>query len=554
MFLFRTIIQKASQWLTSAAAASLRSLQPIPRWPGNPVDAGMHRGGSVAVNPAVPHVFRRAMRHFMLAILSVAAFAAVDLKAATPSQVEGSWQKVACPFDASKALLPVTCGRLKVPENYDKPGRVVELAVMIVKARRNMDPKNPVLFLNGGPGQTSLSFAETLVTNPLINDVVVDRDWVFFDQRGTGRSIPRLCPDPDEQGNPFDLIKCRDDLIKQGIDLSEYNSARISSDMEALRKALDMNQWNLWGISYGSRLAITMARYYPSSVRSIVHDAPGLPGGQELVDDARGTEVALNKLFSKCAADAACSSKFPQLRSRFSEALPRLRQQSLSVGDQRYDDSRVIRFIRNWLYPRGNSTYEQRIQNLLIVMDAAARGDGQLMVDTQQKMRKEEGLDKVRPPEPIHARQSIGLNLSVYCREKKPFESMEEYRRAQGSSEILRAILRGSDDDCALWPAGQAEPITNTHVYYDGPQLAFTGELDASSSGLAGYQIEMLYANARNVVFRNGMHGQFPTELPNSEDRDYWMCALRLGHQFFADPQRKLDTGCAATRQLRLVR
>ncbi len=38
--------------------------------------------------------------------------------AATPSQVQGSWEKVACPFDASKALLPVTCGRLKVPENY----------------------------------------------------------------------------------------------------------------------------------------------------------------------------------------------------------------------------------------------------------------------------------------------------------------------------------------------------------------------------------------------------------------------------------------------------
>jgi hypothetical protein len=75
-------------------------------------------------------------------------------------------------------------------------------------------------------------------------------------------------------------------------------------------------------------------------------------------------------------------------------------------------------------------------------------------------------------------------------------------------------------------------------VYYDGPQLAFTGELDASSSGLAGYKIEMLYANALNVVFRNGYHGQFPTELPNSEDRDYWMCALRLAHQFFADPQR----------------
>lgn len=54
-------------------------------------------------------------------VSSGAAFAASTFEAATSSQVEVSWEKVACPFDASKALLPVTCGRLRVPENYDDP-------------------------------------------------------------------------------------------------------------------------------------------------------------------------------------------------------------------------------------------------------------------------------------------------------------------------------------------------------------------------------------------------------------------------------------------------
>ncbi len=494
---------------------------------------------------------------FLSAVVACLISSLVYAQTPTPSpQAEGSWVKIACPFDSSKALLAVTCGRLRVPENYDDPkGRSIEIALMVVKAPKNIDPANPVLFLNGGPGQTSLFFAETLVTNPLIYDVVVDRDWVFFDQRGTGRSIPQLyCP--DDHDSPFDLKKCRDDLIKQGIDLSQYNSARSASDMEALRKALGVKQWNLWGISYGSRLAMTMARYYPSSVRSIVHDAPGLPGGQELVDDALGTDVALNKIFSKCATDSACSSKFPELRSRFIAALPRLRQQPLLVGDKLFDDHAVVQFFRDWFYPRGYSTFEHRLQNLLIILDAAARGDGPLMNETIQRMRKEEGLDNVRPPEPIYARQSIGQNLSVYCNEKKPFESMDEYQKAVASSEIVRSLLAGFEgpSDCGLWPSGEADPIENTRVYYDGPQLAFTGELDASSSGLAGYKIEMLYANALNVVFRNGYHGQFPTELPNSEDHDYWMCALRLAHQFFDDPQRKLDISCAETRRLRLVK
>jgi len=465
----------------------------------------------------------------------------------------GSWE-VPCPFNSSKALLPVTCGRLKVPESPETPARVVEIAFMVVKAPRNIDQHGPVVFLNGGPGQNSLYYAEQLVTNLHIRDVVVDRDWIFFDQRGSGRSTPSLFCEPEDDW--FKQVKtCRDKLMAQGVDLSQYNSARIASDMEALRAALGVQQWNLWGISYGARLAVVSARLYPASVRSITLDGAGVPEGAELVDDALGTEAALNKIFSKCATDAACASAYPQLRKRFSEALSRLRQQPLAVGERRYDDAALVRFIRAWLYPRGIATFEARIQSLLVVMDAAARGDGQLLAATQERMRREEGLPRTDPPAPDYGRYSMGLNLSVYCNEMKPFEPLEEAQRVAAHSEILRALLQGlgDPDACSLWPSGQAEASSRTGVY-DGPQLVFTGELDASSSGLAGYKIAMVNANARHVVFRNGMHGQWPMELPTAEDSPYRMCALRLARAFVADPQRQLDTSCAETRQLRLVR
>ena len=426
---------------------------------------------------------------------------------------------------------------------------------MRVQAPRSIDQHGPVVFLNGGPGDNSLYYAEQLVRHAHIRDVVVDRDWIFLDQRGTGRSTPALYCPPEA-----DWVKqvktCRDRLIAQGTDLSQYNSTRIAGDLEALRRALGVRQWNLWGLSYGARLAVIAARTYPAGVRSIILDAAAVPEDQERLDDARGTEVALNKIFAKCAADSACASAYPQLRSRFLAALPRLRQQPLTAGDRRYDDAEVMRFIRAWLYPRGHSTFEQRIQSLLVFMDAAARGDGQAMAATRQRMRTEEGLDTRRePPVPDYGRYSIGQNLSVYCHEKEPFESVEEYQRAVVRSVMLRALLHGFEDPnaCSLWPAGQAERAALTGVY-DGPQLVFTGELDASSSGPAGYQIAMLNANATNVVFRNGMHGQFPMELPTKEDTDYRMCALRLARDFVADPERRLDTSCADTRRLRLVR
>jgi pimeloyl-ACP methyl ester carboxylesterase len=514
----------------------------------------VHRpGGSAAINA----VFRRAVRHVMLAILSVAAFGGSASKAAVPSQPEGSWEKVVCPFDSSKALLPVICGRLKVPENYDDPkGRSIEVAVMIVSPLRKTDPENPVIFLSGGPGSPSLVHVETLVTTPAIREVVIDRDWVFFDQRGGGRSLPSLfCPpEPDYLKQ---VKTCRDRLIEEGVDLSQYNSARISSDMEALRKALGVKQWNVWGASYGARLAMTFARYYPASTRTVLVDGPYLPEDQERVEDLRGAEVVINKIFNKCAGDPACSAKFPDLRSRFLAALPKIRQQSIVAGEERIDDQRVVRFVIDSLYGGARPTFETRVQRVLAYADAVARGDGAVMLQIEKKMRDE---TPPIPRLPDQGRWTVGQNLSIDCREEKPFESMEEYAQAATKSELVRSLLGREGgiwtfQACSLWPTGRADPIENTRVYYDGPILAFTGELDPTLSGLAGYKIEMIYANARNVVFRNNGHVQFYIRTYNYSDEEYpyRRCALELGRQFLADPLRKLDSGCAETRKLRLV-
>jgi pimeloyl-ACP methyl ester carboxylesterase len=500
--------------------------------------------------------FRGVIRHLMLAVLSVAAFTGTASKAATSFQVEGSWEKVDCPFDSSKALLPVTCGRLKVPENYDDPDKVIEIAFMVVKAHQNMDPDNPVIFLSGGPGSPSLVHVETLVTIPDIREIVVDRDWVFFDQRGGGRSIPTLYCQPED--DEFEQIKsCRDQLIKQGVDLSQYNSARIAGDMEALRKALGVKQWNVWGASYGARLAFTMARYYPSSVRTLLVDGPYLPEDQERVEDLRGAEVVLGRIFSKCAADAACSSKFPQLRSRFLSALPRLRQQPPAFGEEKFDDFRVANFLVGALYGGARPTFEQRVQRVIAYADAAARGDGELMSEIEQRLASE---TPAIPQLPDQGRWNVGQNLSIDCHEEKPFESVDEYAQAAARSEMVRSFFGkrggiGAFQRCTLWPSGRADPIENTRVYFDGPILAFTGELDPTLSGLAGYKIEMLYANARNVVFRNAGHAQFYIRTYNysPEEYQYRRCALELGRQFLADPQRRLNTRCAEARKLRLV-
>lgn len=492
----------------------------------------------------------------MLALAGVGASLCVSAGGSAGSSIATSREEVACPFDASRALLTVECGRLKAPENYDDPDRQIEIAYMIVRARNNKDPAHPVLLLSGGPGSPSLVFAEMLVASAQIHEIVIERDWVFFDQRGSGRSIPALrCPQEEIYLKRVRL--CRDQLIKEGVDLSQYNSRRSAQDIEALRKALGVKQWNLWGISYGSRLAFAVARDFPESVRSIVHDGPSDPGAPEIINDFRGAEAAIDRLFSKCAVDAACARRYPDLRTRFLAALPRLRQKPLAVGDRQIDDNRLLTVIRAYLFNNAPAArYEHVVQNLLAYMDAAARGDGKLVRKIEQRMAGNEGDE---PSVPVEGWYSMGQNLSIECNEERSFETPEQYREAAAGSAIVRALFgarEGVDffDDCALWPAGRADPVRKSRVRFDGPQLAFSGELDASLSGLSGYTIEMLYPNARNVVFRNAGHVQVDlTNFPPAIVDDLRRCALELARQFFADPQSPLDASCAAARPLRLV-
>src|SRR5882757_4841331 len=81
------------------------------------------------------------------------------------------------------------CGYLIVPENRNKPSsRTIKLPFIIVKSK-NPDKKNdPILFTSGGPGNSSLGWANGITRSSL----VLDRDCIAFEQRGTRYAIPYL--------------------------------------------------------------------------------------------------------------------------------------------------------------------------------------------------------------------------------------------------------------------------------------------------------------------------------------------------------------------------
>src|SRR5215212_10853938 len=202
------------------------------------------------------------------------------------------------------------CGTLDVPENWSHPeGRRIQIGYLILKSTAAQPMPDPVVFLAGGPGSSPLTSGE--IWARFFAGLRQERDIVFFDQRGTRLSSPLRCeaytklmalvlpPDEDDSAgtpappdypaeltNPDDLLQkarelygpsadaCARQLTEKGVDLSQYTTAASANDAVALVKALGYDQYNLYGISYGTRLALEVMRNHPESgLRSVVLDS-----------------------------------------------------------------------------------------------------------------------------------------------------------------------------------------------------------------------------------------------------------------------------------------
>ncbi len=96
------------------------------------------------------------------------------------------------------------------------------------------------------------------------------------------------------------------------MNLALYNSAQNAADIEALRQALGYDKINLYGISYGTRLALTALRDFPQGIRSVVIDGVvPLQVDMYAQTPANGAQ-ALEAVFKACEAMLTCNQNYPE--------------------------------------------------------------------------------------------------------------------------------------------------------------------------------------------------------------------------------------------------
>ena len=251
-------------------------------------------------------------------------------------------------------------GYLRVIENRESTnGNELNLAFVILKSLSN-DPKpDPIVYLSGGPGSQSIRNLDKWKVHFLRQE----RDIILTDFRGIGYSAKPICsnltdeyfnlvasnysPEEEQKAKMKIVLECFDALKLQGFDFGSYRSQSIVFDLEALRKALNYKQWNLYGGSYGTRLGQTYLRDAPEGVRAFISEATHPVGIDVLGNEVSTYRQSLDELFDLCRNSPDCKMQFKKLEPRFYSAMEKLKKQPIVIEDEYLPNGRFYIDFQN---------------------------------------------------------------------------------------------------------------------------------------------------------------------------------------------------------------
>jgi pimeloyl-ACP methyl ester carboxylesterase len=437
--------------------------------------------------------------------------------------------------------LEAQCATYAVAEDPARPeARRIALNIAWLPATgRGGGTPDPVFFLAGGPGQAATQVANQV--DMALREVRKTRDVLLIDQRGTGKSNPLDCRDAKGEELAFDpapdageqeLLAYVEQCLKSlegRADPRMYTTAHAIADLDAVRAALGVDQVNVIGGSYGTRVAQQYAMAYPRHTRSIVLDgvAPNrLVVGGEF---ARRLQEALVRQDAQCARLPACKARFASasgtdLLTRLNALKQRLKQAPVEVT---YKDPASNEIRRDTLTSdtvvslvHGVSYVPQLSSLLPLVVSEAEKGNHEPLMAIAHVWAGQ--MDNV---------MNRGMQWSVICTEDAPRYKPDP---ADADTVLGPDIARQFFTACQKWPRTTAPAKAFAPFKSDLPTLLLSGELDPVTPPVYGEEVAKGLANARHLVLRGQGHGTMVVG-----------CTPKLISQFIEGLQpRALDAKC----------
>ena len=427
------------------------------------------------------------------------------------------------------------CGLLEVAEDPARTGgAVIGLRVAVVPALNRRATGAPLFVLAGGPGQAA---TDLYSSNPgAFARINRNHDIVLVDQRGTGGSAPLFCDYPDEWQSSSSgadelprlrqaTLKC---LAKFGERVRYYTTSTAVRDLDKVRAALGYERVDLYGSSYGTRVAEQYMRRYPRATHAVILDGVTYPEqaiGQDTPSDG---ERALNLIVARCAQARECAQAYPALRQDLDAMRRRFgpEKQPLTLADPVDGRPLAVDFNRGMLnaalrFLSYNATEASLLPTLL---HQGAQGNlAPLAAQTIMMARQ------------IGGQIASGMQNSVICSEDVPLiaaASIDRQRLAQTyqGTDQLDAVA----EICKIWPRGSVDADLHQALHSDIPTLLLSGAADPVTPPAYAERAAQALAHHRHLVLDGEGHGQLGTG-----------CMPQLMAQFLDHPApERLDAGC----------
>jgi pimeloyl-ACP methyl ester carboxylesterase len=439
------------------------------------------------------------------------------------------------------------CGMIVVPADHTAPGEeMFQIATVVVHRDGTNAAPDPLLFINGGPGGKTLYDLPLFVG--MMEAYLQDRDVIFFDARGIGLSQPALdCPALDavflasaqSTGPGSDAVldaagACYDDLMAAGIDPGLFNSMQIAGDIAVMRTALGYDEWNLYGISYGTRTTMTVLRDHPEGVRSAILDAVLPPEANALVDGPANAERALDQLAADCMRDWLCSASYPDIQGTFLrvvrrlDAAPAILSMVLEDGSTRQVSITGAGFSDRVIGLLASARLAPSIPAIIYDAD---RGDFSAFEPMIMSLYEVESSQREIP-------STQGQAFSTICAEEVPFYAVGAIDAAYVDHPLMgnRDGAVGLPDFCMVWPVHALPDSENQPVISDVPTLFGSGSYDSLLTPDYARGAAEGFTHAYVFEAPGMSHGVFNIRG----------CGSSIGRAFLRNPQSAPDGSCMA--------
>jgi pimeloyl-ACP methyl ester carboxylesterase len=355
------------------------------------------------------------------------------------------------------------------------------------------------------------------------------RDIVMYDQRVAGLSGPLPCPPAvdlsamNTSSEEADAVRaCIASLKASGRDPAAYSTPENAADAIDLRRVLGYAKWDVYGVSYGSRLAQELIRRDGSAIRSVTLHSVLPPGPGPYAEVKLRVQETFDHLFARCQADSACAAAVPTLAQDFAAVYEQLAANPLMVEPPRGGSPVRLDGVRFVIELRKQLSNPAQLLRIPLLVRELRHGDrmraAQLLITEENDPPNPSGL--LVSAFDVCGRKTLGQDAAaIDARVRPPF------RKLPAQSALVQV--------CAVWREKVAEPSTFAPVSSNIPALILSTEFDTITPATYGRLAASRFKQAYHYEIPREGHGQLPPG-----------CATGILLQFLDNPLRQPDGSC----------